>query len=97
VDDLKRDAVAIHVRFYGTVQGVGFRATVRHLCIAAHISGWVRNLEDGSVEAMLFGSRTSVDSALRSITTPSRFRIERVDSSEAPSAPRPDAGFEIRR
>jgi acylphosphatase len=54
----------LSVRVTGKVQGVGFRlATVRQ----AHslgVCGWVRNLEDGSVEALLQGTPDRVDQLL---------------------------------
>ncbi|RKT99860.1 acylphosphatase [Burkholderia sp. Nafp2/4-1b] len=44
-----------YVRVRGVVQGVGFRhATVRE-AHALKLRGWVANLEDGSVEAMIQG------------------------------------------
>ena len=52
------------VRVTGKVQGVGFRmATVRQ----AHslgVAGWVRNLDDGSVEALLQGPHDCIDKML---------------------------------
>ena len=41
----------------GNVQGVGFRAFVRNRAIKNNITGWVKNLDDGSVEALLSGSQ----------------------------------------
>lgn len=37
----------------GKVQGVGYRAWLKKICIVNDISGWVRNLQDGSVEVVL--------------------------------------------
>src|SRR5260370_15415552 len=49
----------VHVR--GVVQGVGFRqATVRQAHLLG-ITGWVANLDDGSVEALLQGPANQVD------------------------------------
>ena len=45
----------------GHVQGVFFRETTRRRALAAGIGGWVRNLPDGSVEALFEGERESVD------------------------------------
>ncbi|HLX02747.1 MAG TPA: acylphosphatase [Trinickia sp.] len=59
--DLNTRIETYYVRVRGIVQGVGFRhATVRE----AHslgITGWVANLDDGSVEAMLQGPANQVD------------------------------------
>ncbi|WP_118184220.1 acylphosphatase [Paraburkholderia phosphatilytica] len=53
-----------YVKVRGMVQGVGFRhATVRQ-AHALGIRGWVANLEDGSVEAMLQGSANQIDRML---------------------------------
>ncbi|MDO8269248.1 MAG: acylphosphatase [Candidatus Levybacteria bacterium] len=46
-----------HVYISGFVQGVGFRAFVRSKARKMGITGWVRNLSDGRVEAILQGDR----------------------------------------
>lgn len=38
------------VLYSGRVQGVGFRAAVRHIASGFDVTGWVKNLEDGRVE-----------------------------------------------
>lgn len=55
---------AIQVRWTGRVQGVGFRATVQRNAVGLGIHGWVRNLRDGSVEALLLGSTQAVEDLL---------------------------------
>ncbi|MBN3819846.1 acylphosphatase [Paraburkholderia sp. Se-20369] len=53
-----------YVRVRGVVQGVGFRhATVRE-AHALKLRGWVSNLEDGSVEAMIQGPGAQIDRML---------------------------------
>ena len=39
----------------GRVQGVGYRAWVEHRARAHDLEGWVRNVRDGSVEALFAG------------------------------------------
>jgi len=71
------------IRITGKVQGVGFRmATVRQ----AHslgVAGWVRNLEDGSVEALLQAPHDHIDQMLSWLHVgPPAARVERVDVHE---------------
>lgn len=57
-----------HVYFNGRVQGVFFRAFTREVAHDAGLSGWVRNLYDGRVEAMFEGERESVEEAIKRCT-----------------------------
>src|SRR5262245_16520417 len=61
------DLRKLHVLFFGRVQGVGFRYTVQEFCAANRVTGWVRNREDGSVEAELVGESDQVQRALDAI------------------------------
>jgi acylphosphatase len=45
----------------GRVQGVFFRDTCRRVATENGVGGWVRNLPDGRVEAVLEGSDPAVD------------------------------------
>jgi acylphosphatase len=45
----------------GVVQGVFFRETTRREALGRDLSGWVRNLSDGRVEAVFEGEPESVD------------------------------------
>lgn len=49
-----------HVFVSGTVQGVYFRATTRDEAVQRDVAGWVRNLEDGRVEAVFEGEEKAV-------------------------------------
>jgi len=53
-------AVVRHVTVKGRVQGVGYRAWVDHEARARDLEGWVRNLRDGSVEALFAGAEDVV-------------------------------------
>lgn len=53
--------------FEGTVQGVGFRWTMQQLANDAQVTGWVRNMSDGTVEAELQGRGPDVAGVLRGI------------------------------
>lgn len=52
---------ARQVRVTGRVQGVFFRAWTRDLARELAVAGWVRNADDGSVEAHLEGERSAVE------------------------------------
>lgn len=52
--------VARHVLVSGRVQGVFYRATCVEKAYRHQVSGWVRNLADGRVEAWFEGSDVSV-------------------------------------
>lgn len=56
--------IQLNVVFFGDVQGVGFRATVRKHAADLDISGWVKNLDDGTVEALFFGEQSKIDDVL---------------------------------
>ena len=47
-----------HFIVSGRVQGVGFRAWAQKKADEFNLSGWVRNLSDGSVEIMVSGKET---------------------------------------
>jgi len=53
-----------HVYVSGFVQGVGFRAYVRSKARKMKVNGWVRNLVDGRVEAVLQGSDKDIKKVL---------------------------------
>ena len=54
------DERIIHVVVHGRVQGVGYRAWVQGQAAAHSLRGWVRNRNDGTVEAVLAGDPDSV-------------------------------------
>mgnify|MGYP001041597646 FL=1 len=53
--------VARCVRVTGRVQGVFFRAWTCEQAQGLHVTGWVRNCPDGSVEAHVEGDEGSVE------------------------------------
>ena len=56
-----REHLRAHVTIHGLVQGVWFRASTRDEADRLGVSGWVRNLPDGSVEAVFEGEKTKVE------------------------------------
>ena len=53
-------SVRARILVSGSVQGVFFRASTREQAQRLGVTGWVRNLLDGQVEAVLEGDRESV-------------------------------------
>ena len=53
-----------HLTIRGRVQGVGFRAYMRHEATRHGVAGWVRNRRDGSVEAVLQGTPEAVQAVV---------------------------------
>lgn len=71
------------VRAYGRVQGVFFRDTCRREALACGVSGWVRNLPDGSVEALFQGEPADVERMVAwARRGPHRARVTRLDVSD---------------
>jgi len=66
----------------GRVQGVGFRYFVHDYATREGVTGWVRNLPNGSVEAFIEGETDAVTRVERAIRRgPAGARVERVDTS----------------
>jgi len=53
--------VRAHAHVSGRVQGVFFRSRVADLAESLGVAGWVRNLSDGRVEALLEGEKDAVE------------------------------------
>jgi len=53
--------VRAHIHFSGTVQGVGFRYTTLSFAQQLSLTGWVKNLPDGKVQAVVEGPREKIE------------------------------------
>jgi acylphosphatase len=71
----------------GRVQNVGFRYFIQDRARREGVTGWVRNLPDGRVEARIEGDAEAVDRVERAIRTgPPGARVDSVFvDSEEPS------------
>ena len=79
----------------GTVQGVYYRATTRDTACEEGVDGWVRNLEDGRVEAVFEGEADRVASMVEWCHTGSpRADVDDIDVEH--EEPEGVDGFEIR-
>ncbi len=57
----RMETLRAHVIVHGLVQGVWFRASTREEADRIGVGGWVRNLPDGSVEAVFEGEKKKVE------------------------------------
>jgi len=74
------ELVRAHVLIDGRVQGVNFRAATREQARIGGVGGWVRNLDDGRVEAIFEGPRPAVQRIVSwCYGGPSHARVERVE------------------
>ena len=71
-----------HIFFYGRVQGVGFRWHAVSKARLLGLTGWVRNLSDGSVEMELQGTQTRIGELLGYLYEQRYIRIEDIKSED---------------
>ena len=83
----------------GRVQGVAFRWSAREAATRLGVAGWVRNLDDGRVEAWIEGPGDAVDAMLAWCGEgPPAARVTNLDVRPGDAAAYgPGAGFEVRR
>jgi acylphosphatase len=81
----------------GMVQGVGFRYFVLRHAARLGLSGWTRNLPEGSVEVVASGAETALAALEKELETgPSHARVDRVEKSEISDEVVVRKTFEIR-
>jgi acylphosphatase len=86
----------VRVSIYGHVQGVFFRASCADRAKGLGLSGWIRNVEGGGVEAVFEGPESAVGRMLTWCREgPPLARVDRVASVE--EAPTGGSGFRITR
>ena len=74
-------AKQIHCLVRGRVQGVFFRASTQREAKRLGLTGWVKNLPDGTVEVVAEGEDDSLKEFLGWVQRgPTAARVERVDS-----------------
>ena len=87
----------VHLVIQGRVQGVFFRDSALRQAQELGISGWVRNLPDGRVEAQAQGTPEAVETFITWCRAgPPAARVDDVRIQEMPPQQEP-ASFEVRR
>lgn len=79
----------------GRVQGVWFRESCRREALAAGVTGWIRNAEDGSVEAVLEGEPEPVERVLAWMRVGPRHAVV-ADVEVHPEPPAGETTFTVR-
>ena len=76
------------VRFFGRVQGVGFRYTACRTAREYAVGGYVRNMSDGSVECVVEGDKAEIDSFIEALSLVMADYVERKTEQSAPGSGR---------
>ncbi len=88
------DTIRYRIRVEGRVQGVWFRDSTRERAWELGVNGWVRNLLDGSVEAVAEGTPAAVNALLMWMRHgPDHAVVTHVDVQDEP--PRGENGFRV--
>ena len=81
---MKQEKVRKHIFFYGRVQGVGFRYYAVQKATQLGLTGWVKNLYDGSVEMEVEGQEELIDQLIIFLQNRTYIWIERIDAKTIP-------------
>lgn len=74
--------IRTHIYVSGKVQGVFFRSSTRDKAKELALTGWVRNLDDGRVEAVFEGEKENVDKMVEwAWKGPEYARVEKVENT----------------
>lgn len=84
------------LRFYGTVQGVGFRFTASHAANMYRLTGYVKNEYDGSVTCEVQGREEDIDQFIATIYRGRFIEIDRIDKTQL-ELDEAERGFEVRQ
>ena len=80
----EKEEIRYHVIFYGQVQGVGFRYRAYYAAYQLGLTGWVKNLYDGSVEMEVEGEEPLIDQLIIFLQNRTYVWIENMDAKSIP-------------
>ena len=85
-----------HIRIHGKVQGVGYRFYATRVARRLGLKGWIQNLRDSSVEAMVEGEPDKIDEWITEIKEGPRYaEVVRIDQERRDGAG-PLADFDVK-
>lgn len=90
-----RPSERVEVLYRGRVQGVGFRATTRHLAAGFRVTGYVKNLPDGQVRVVAEGTHDEIERFLAEVEEELDRYIAATERQTGPATDEFD-GFQIR-
>lgn len=90
------DPFELRVVFHGRVQGVGFRYSTQSVARDFEVSGYVRNLPDGTVECVAAGTEAEVTAFVAKVAEVMARNIDRLERSRRAATTQYN-GFQIRR
>lgn len=90
------DQTSRRIIYHGRVQGVGFRARTSRLATGYSVSGYVKNLADGSVEVVVAGDVSEIQRFLDAIAREFSSKIRSIENSEFLWESVEPSGFEVR-
>ena len=89
-------SATLHVYIEGLVHGVGFRYATRREAVSNELTGWVKNLPDGRVEALFQGDKRALERMLLWCKEgPVHARVARVDVAWEDDVAHARATFDI--
>ena len=80
----EKEEIRYHVIFYGQVQGVGVRYRAYYAAYQLGLTGWVKNLYDGSVEMEVEGEEPLIDQLIIFLQNRTYVWIENMDAKSIP-------------
>lgn len=92
------DTISKHLIIYGKVQGVGFRYFTYRTATELNLNGWVKNLQDGTVETVFTGDAENVYKMKEKLKDgPTRANVQDIQEVELTTDTDSFHDFSIRR
>jgi acylphosphatase len=84
----------LHLIITGKVQGVSYRAFTSEKAKSLNLTGWVKNLDNGNVEATITGEQQQLNQLIDFCKQgPPAGRVDNIEKTELP--PTPYKNFQI--
>ena len=88
------DKIRKHFIFHGEVQGVGFRWNALHIARKYGVSGWAKNLYNGTVEMEAEGTSLDISALVEELKNARWVNVTQIDEKSIPL--QGEYGFEIK-